>query len=76
MMWPAIAQEKLRETNLCQRCGTKEDLEVHHIVAVSVGGNNELSNLVVLCHKCHRAEHKGKPRGSTLKSTQDMLVKP
>ncbi|WP_083866574.1 HNH endonuclease [Natronococcus occultus] len=34
-------------------CSSEQRLEVHHIVPLSVGGSNELSNLVTLCKECH-----------------------
>lgn len=29
-------------------------LEAHHIIARGLGGDDDLSNLITLCHKCHR----------------------
>lgn len=37
----------------CWRCGTKTRLQRCHIVAASLGGANEPSNLVLLCKWCH-----------------------
>jgi len=37
----------------CARCGARRELEIHHKRAVVPGGGNQLSNLVVLCRKCH-----------------------
>ena len=62
MFWPAIAAEQIRLHPACSRCGSTKNLEAHHIVALKSGGSNELSNLITLCHGCHRAQHKGKPR--------------
>jgi 5-methylcytosine-specific restriction endonuclease McrA len=61
-MWPAIAAEQIRFSPSCARCGSTVDLEAHHIVPLASGGTNELSNLLTLCHDCHRAQHRGKPR--------------
>src|SRR5829696_6197893 len=44
---------RLRDGNRCVRCGTTEQLSVHHAVA----GSNLLSDLVTLCSRCHRREH-------------------
>ena len=32
-------------------------LQIHHIKYVSQGGNNDLDNLVTLCHICHAGRH-------------------
>ena len=38
--------------NKCQRCGSTKDLELHHIDGNRE--NNNPSNLILLCLKCHR----------------------
>jgi 5-methylcytosine-specific restriction endonuclease McrA len=38
----------------CRRCNSIERLEVDHILAVSFGGTNDMSNLQILCRKCNR----------------------
>lgn len=51
---------------VCQFCGCPQQaaealgghLEVHHIVPVSKGGDDTISNLVVLCSWCHVEAHK------------------
>lgn len=52
-----------RDNYTCQYCkGKHKDskLEVHHIVFRSQGGSDEASNLITLCHTCHKALHAGK----------------
>lgn len=44
----------------CVNCGNAENVEYHHIVPLSLGGTNNLSNIVPLCHKCHEAAHRGR----------------
>lgn len=45
-----------RDDNECQICSDNEcKLEVHHILKRTLGGSNELDNLVTLCVNCHRA---------------------
>lgn len=54
-----------RDSYACQYCKGKhkdKKLEVHHIVFRSQGGSDEESNLVTLCHTCHKALHDGKIR--------------
>lgn len=52
-----------RDNYTCQCCKGKHrdsKLEVHHIVFRSQSGSNEESNLVTLCHTCHKGLHNGK----------------
>lgn len=50
-----------RDNYTCQCCGKKHvRLEVHHIIFRSLGGSDELNNLITLCEKCHKAIHDGK----------------
>ena len=57
---PALRHEVLKNGNFkCQDCGASKNevkLEVDHIIPVSQGGNDELSNLQVLCKECNRAK--------------------
>jgi 5-methylcytosine-specific restriction endonuclease McrA len=41
----------------CRKCGSLEDLQVHHKIRRSQQGNDSLDNLVTLCAYCHMAEH-------------------
>jgi len=41
----------------CQKCGSLENLQVHHKTFRSRQGNDSLDNLVTLCAHCHIAEH-------------------
>lgn len=49
-------------------CGARHRLHAHHIVFWEHGGSTDLSNLILLCHKHHRAVH---DRGWTLTGTGD-----
>lgn len=52
-----------RDNYTCQCCkGKHKDskLEVHHIIYCSQGGSDEESNLITLCHTCHKDLHSGK----------------
>ena len=52
-----------RDNYTCQCCkGKHKDfkLEVHHIVFRSQGGSDDESNLITLCHTCHKDLHSGK----------------
>lgn len=48
-------QAKDRDNWNCSVCGNKHRLEVHHIVKIRHGGENELDNLITLCVSCHRS---------------------
>ena len=42
----------------CQKCGSLENLQVHHKIKRSRQGDDALENLVTLCAYCHMAEHR------------------
>jgi 5-methylcytosine-specific restriction endonuclease McrA len=44
----------LSSNTCCKNCGSKEKIEVDHIVPISAGGKNEESNLQFLCRQCHK----------------------
>ena len=39
--------------NMCWRCEKDKHLERCHIIPHALGGSNDASNLVILCHDCH-----------------------
>lgn len=42
----------------CFNCGCKEEkLDIHHVVPISLGGTNNILNIVLLCAKCHGKIH-------------------
>ena len=41
----------------CQRCGSLENLQVHHQIKRSQQRDDALANLVTPCAYCHTAEH-------------------
>lgn len=45
-----------RDDNTCQKCGEATDLIIHHID--NDDNNNEFTNLITLCNKCHLRLHK------------------
>ncbi|MCM1222896.1 MAG: HNH endonuclease [Lachnospiraceae bacterium] len=52
-------KRKLIQTlgTICANCGSKINIEYHHIVPITVGGTNRLTNFVPLCHNCHELIH-------------------
>ena len=47
------AYKLLQSHSCCELCGDKRNLEVHHIIPVVCGGSDDVSNLVVVCGRCH-----------------------
>lgn len=45
---------------VCVNCGSREEIEMHHIVPLSMGGTNNEGNLVYLCRECHFKAHGAK----------------
>ena len=52
-----------RFEKICYNCGSNADVEFHHIVPLSNGGTNRITNIAPLCLKCHDAAHDGLRRG-------------
>lgn len=59
----AYSQVMERDNNMCRKCGSEDELAVHHIDhsgshrVESLEANNDLDNLIVLCRKCHADIH-------------------
>lgn len=58
-IWKDKRRELLRASNYaCVRCGSRNELEIDHIIPVSMGGLElDNDNLQVLCHDCHIQKH-------------------
>ena len=52
--WTGLRDRILAKQESCEKCGSKDKLEVDHKLAIMNGGEmwNE-DNLQVLCHRCH-----------------------
>jgi hypothetical protein len=48
---------------ICVACGTKDDLQHHHLVPRKVGGGDDEHNLVTLCTACHHKIHQRQMNG-------------
>ncbi len=53
-------QVEERDSDQCCKCGNLRYLHLHHIKSLSEGGNNKISNLMLLCEKCHSKKHGGR----------------
>jgi len=49
-----IAAYQHRSSSKPQSCGGGNRIERAHLVAVSDGGSDEVENLALLCHRCHK----------------------
>ncbi|MRJ75462.1 hypothetical protein GEV29_02840 [Aeromicrobium sp. SMF47] len=65
-----------RDKNRCRDCGNSPDsdgvtLQVHHLLPVSQGGNEDADNLITLCSQCHAGRH-----SVAIGDTRDELLDP
>jgi 5-methylcytosine-specific restriction endonuclease McrA len=52
--WQELRDHVLkRDHHKCTKCGSTKDLEIDHIKAVTLGGDDSFDNLVTLCKSCH-----------------------
>lgn len=49
-----LKQVIITKDSECAWCGSKESLELHHLLPVCIGGDNDSRNLMILCHDCHQ----------------------
>lgn len=56
--WRRISRQLINEVGHCERCGSFDNLQVHHIIPVRLAPALALdrSNLQVLCRTCHQTE--------------------
>ena len=43
----------IRDKYSCVKCGSQQDLQFDHTVAVANGGSNEVDNVQLLCRDCN-----------------------
>ena len=48
-------RRKMRDRFTCQRCGSRYNLQVHHLGPVT---STSIDDLITLCFKCHQQEHR------------------
>ncbi len=46
-----------RDSWRCQACGSRTNLQVHHIQLRSQSGDDAENNLITLCLRCHAQAH-------------------
>jgi len=53
-----IAESQSWKCNLCANwLMNGEELDIHHIILISQGGNDDISNLRIIDESCHYQEH-------------------
>jgi 5-methylcytosine-specific restriction endonuclease McrA len=52
--WGELRRRVHERDQACVRCGSHRRLQVHHRMPLRDGGSNELANLELLCHRCHK----------------------
>src|SRR5438552_647198 len=58
----------------CELCGSTDNLVIDHIIALSQGGSNDLSNLRTLCASCNTKQSwQYRERATTEKYTTHLL---
>lgn len=59
--WEVTRQDVLRRDGFrCVACGdelSSSEADIHHLLPRSMGGSDDLSNLVTLCDGCHASHH-------------------
>ena len=56
----AMCDRLLKRANyVCALCGSKNKINVHHILPRTMRGNDGENNLIVLCRNCHKEAHNG-----------------
>lgn len=55
--WKVLRREKLKLNHVCEKCGAKRYVEPHHLKYRNLY-DVTVCDLLSLCRKCHREEHK------------------
>ena len=71
--WPLRSAAVAARDRVCTNCGASRTLQAHHVVPLSKGGSNKLTNLKLLCERCHQRAHGGKEFTSS-KSAEPLAI--
>ena len=63
-----------RDMGICQCCGL-DGSEVHHIIPCVYEGDNDVNNLVLLCHPCHKHAPDSKEKFEEYKDNGGYVVR-
>ena len=69
-----VRAEILASDQTCESCGSKQNLEVDHIIPVSRGGTSDRENLQALCRSCNRRKHNQVPTSAEHVATQKRIL--
>ena len=58
----------------CQYCGSRRDLQVHHIRSRGLLGDDAEDNLITLCATCHQRIHRKNPRAQNQTDSSNSTV--
>lgn len=72
-----VQRVKMNDDFTCQRCGTTEELESHHIIPVSRAPElaTDLNNGITLCEKCHKLYHSSRNESQCRAETLNQFIK-
>lgn len=53
--WPTVRNKYIKQHNSCEACGSRYNLNVHHVKSFRLHPEKELdpTNLITLCRTCH-----------------------
>jgi len=54
----SVKEDKKLRNSPCFYCGSKDNIQIDHIVPVSRGGRHSIGNLVAACQKCNTQKNK------------------
>jgi 5-methylcytosine-specific restriction endonuclease McrA len=58
LAWDKIKTQVPLSGRTCSECGSKKNLQRHHNIPLSKGGQHSIANITVLCVDCHNKKHK------------------
>jgi uncharacterized protein YnzC (UPF0291/DUF896 family) len=71
--WQAKRSKRLMIDNLtCQRCGSKKDVQVHHLTYENFGNEDVYNDLITLCKRCHEDVEREKEKN---KAPTDIVLR-
>jgi 5-methylcytosine-specific restriction endonuclease McrA len=70
----AREKAKARAGYQCEQCGSTHRIHAHHITRLNEGGSlTDPKNMIVLCERCHHAEHGSKRVGPRPRFSRQVL---